>query len=493
MNPRTHAGDRDDARSAGPPARLSRRGLLRTAGLLPLAGGGAGCSAGYDLVRPDSAVRVAVAWSAAELVAFRRLIDHLDDLPGMRPKTYAVEPVPLGDDISTALAARGAGRVDVVMLPMPGLVWENRDVLEPLPRDLLSYGTVGENYDLVWRDLLFDPEEGSDPAAYGLPFKLAHESLVWYRTCVFAKYGLEPPRTWEEWTDVNAELVRRGVAPLAVAAADGWMLTLFFENVLLGHSPCAYRGLRGGSPRPWDHPKVRDTLVLLGQMWGAPGALSGGVKKSLVQQFPDAVLEVFRYHRAAMVLVPDFAEPFVRDFGRPEGDGCTDHWGIFAFPRVDAQDAPLIAGGDAAVLTRAAVDDAADLIRRLAHPSAPVNWIAGHGGFIPANRNTPQGSYTPKVGSFARQLHERPYQFDLSDQIGAIGGREGLWRVLQDLLAEVGNGHADLAPAAADRAIERLIALEDEAGGPDVDQTSLHLRRRAAAAAIDECVDLQGF
>jgi alpha-glucoside transport system substrate-binding protein len=432
-------------------------------------------------------VRVAVAWSAAELVAFRRLLDDLDGLDGWGPKPYAVEPVPLGDDISTALAARGAGRVDIVMLPMPGLVWENRDVVRPLPPEILSYSDFEGTYDLVWRDLLCDPNEGGDAAAYGLPFKLAHESLVWYRPCVFAEYGLEPPSTWEEWTQVNAELAHRGVAPLAVAGADGWMLTLFFENILLGHSPCAYQALRRGAPRPWDHPRVRDALVLLGQMWGAPHALAGGVRKSLVQQFPDAVLEVFRYHRAAMVLVPDFAQPFVHEFGRPEHDTCRDHWDIFAFPGVGAAKPPLIAGGDAAVLTQAAVDDAEDLITRLAHPSAPKTWITGHGGFIPANRNTPQSSYRGNVAPFARQLHDQSYEFDLSDQIGVIGGREGLWRVLQDLLAEVGDGRADRAQVAADRAIERLMTLEDQAVGADVDHSSKITRRRAASARIDAC------
>jgi alpha-glucoside transport system substrate-binding protein len=472
---------------------LSRRRLLQATGLLPLATAASGCSAGYDLVRPDRAVRVAVTWSAAELVAFRRLIRRLDDLPGMGPKTYAVEPVPLGDDISTALAARGAGRVDVVMLPMPGLVWENRDVLKPLPADLLSYDTVGESYDIVWRDLLFDAEAGSDSRAYGVPFKLAHESLVWYRTCLFAKHKLEPPRTWDEWRDVNARLVRAGIAPLAVAAADGWMLTLFFENLLLGSSPCAYTGLSASAPRPWSHPSVRDTFVLLGQMWGAPGALAGGVNRSLVQQFPDAVLEVFRYHRAAMVVVPDFAEPFVRAFGRPDDEGCTQHWGIFSFPPVDAPDPPLIAGGDAAVLTSAAIPEAEDLVRRLAHKSAPVDWIRNHGGFIPANRKTPQDHYTRTIAPFARQMHDEVFHFDLSDQIGAIGGREALWRVLQDFLAEVGDGHGDPAHQAADRAIARLIALEDEAERAGVGEAALDRRRRAAAGAIDDCIDLEGY
>ena len=49
-------------------------------------------------------------------------------------------------------------------------------------------------------------------------------------------------------------------------------------------------------------------------MWGRAGALSGGAGKALVQQFPDAVLEMCRYGRAAMVPAPDFAESVIRRF-----------------------------------------------------------------------------------------------------------------------------------------------------------------------------------
>lgn len=74
---------------------------------------------------------MAVTWSAAELASFRRVVDNLRRLPG--EMTYHVDLLPYGDDISAALAARGAGRPDVVLLPRPGLVAENLEVLAPLP------------------------------------------------------------------------------------------------------------------------------------------------------------------------------------------------------------------------------------------------------------------------------------------------------------------------------------------------------------------------
>ncbi|HZC27680.1 MAG TPA: ABC transporter substrate-binding protein [Actinopolymorphaceae bacterium] len=470
----------------------SRRSLLRGAALLPLAGSLSGCSFGADLLGVRRTVRVAVSWSAAELAAFRGVLDGLDHLPGQRPKDYSVEVVPLGDDIPTAVTARGAGRVDVVMLPVPGLVAENLGALERLPDGIWPGTDLSETYAPVWHSLLFHADAATGVSVpYGLPFKLAHDSLVWYRACLFDQLGLRPPTNWSEWLAVNDAIVARGggVAPLALGGADGWMLTGVFQNILLARSPCAYDLLSRqgpGRPRPWDLDEVRDAFRLLGQMWGAPGALAGGVKGSLVQQFPDAVLEVFHYHRAAMVVVPDFAEPFAERY-RADPPGCVDDVGVFAFPRVGAGVPPLIAGGDVAVLTKPAGDDAKDLLRRLADERAPLPWITGNHGFIAANRKAPQSFYTTVIEPFARQLHDRTFRFDLADQIGAVGGREGLWRVLQDFLARVGDGQGSRAEEATDRAIEHLLALEDASVESATDATRRNLARSQTATAIRSC------
>ncbi len=466
---------------------LSRRAWLRTAALLPLATAVGGCSTGAELFGLQRRVRVAVSWSAAELAAFRRVLDRIDRLPGMPKRDYSVDLVPLGDDIAAAFAAGGTGRPDVVMLPRPGLVKDNLEALAPLPDGVWPLGEAGESYAPIWRALLFQPDPGTDTRVpYGLPWKLAHKSLVWYRACLFDQHGLEPPRTWSEWIALNVELTRRRIAPLAVAGGDGWMLTDFFENVLLARSSCAYDMLTNPGPRPWDAPAVRAAFVLLGQMWSAPGALAGGVRRSLVQQFPDAVLEVFRYHRAAMVVVPDFAEPIVRRFGE-NPVGCADDVGIFAFPRIGTGARPLVAGGDVAVLTRPAGADAQDLLRRLARPEAAQEWISRDGGFIAANRTARDDLYSPEIEPFARQLRDEPFRFDLSDQLGAIGSREGLWRVLQDFLARVGNGHADQVESAADEAIARLQTIEDSPSGDQGDIEERAHARRQTTAGIEAC------
>ncbi len=411
----------------------SRRAFLGAATTLLVAG----CSS--DVLGLRRSVRIAVSWGGQELRAFHRVLDGLGTLD------YPVEVVPLGDDISTAFGARSTRQPDIVMLPQPGLVPRHLGDLEPIPEDLAHLGRAR-----LWADLLVH-----DGTTYGVPFKTAHKSAVWYRPSVFREVGVQPPRLWADWLTLNRSLTLAGIRPLSLAAGDGWVLTDFFENLLLGIAPAVYAGLATATnPRPSRQPDVAAALRLLGTMWSAPGALAGGVKRSLVQQFPDAVIEVFGYRRAAMVLASDFAEPVVRSFAADPND-----IGLFTFPSVTPGAlAPVVVGGDVMVLPKPTSDDARDLVRRLAAPTAPDPWIK-EGGFLVDGRVS---GYSPELTLLAKQLAAPGglLQFDLSDRLGRVGDINGLWRVLTDFLVRIGDRGSDVVPDAVDAAMTELRKVE---------------------------------
>ncbi|MEU4608411.1 ABC transporter substrate-binding protein [Kribbella sp. NPDC023972] len=380
-----------------------------------------------------------MSWSGQELRAFHDVLDGLGELD------YPVEVVPLGDDISTAFGARSARRPDIVMLPRPGLVPRHLRDLEPIPDDVADRGRAR-----LWAELLVH-----NGTTYGVPFKTAHKSAVWYRPSVFREVGVQPPRLWSEWLAVNRSLSSAGVRPLSLAAGDGWVLTDFFENVLLGTAPAAYAALAtADSPRPSRQRQIAAALRLLGTMWSAPGTLAGGVDRSLVQQFPDAVVEVFGHRRAAMVLASDFAEPVVRSFAADPDDV-----GLFTFPALTpGAAAPVVVGGDVMVLPKPTSDDALDLVRRLAAPAAVDPWVK-QGGFLVDGRDY---GYSPELARLAEQLSgpAGSLQFDLSDRLGRIGDINGLWRVLTDFLVRVGDKGSDVVPGAVDAAMTQLRKVE---------------------------------
>lgn len=396
-------------------AGVRRRTVLR-AGALAAVGGVTGCTSLSRTVGLGDFVRVAVSWSATELAAFRSVlaVRGADD----------IDLIPYGDDIDAALGARTSGRPNVVALPRPGLVDSIVDKLEPLPDNLWR-----PEYNHIW------PADKH----YALPFKLAHKSVVWYRKKLFDEHRLTPPQTWPEWLELNDRILAEpGLgAPLALGGADGWMLAGFFENVLLRNFAASYDALArpGHEPKLWQSGDLRNAFGMLAEMWGRPGVFAGGPKLALVQQFPDAVLEVFKYHTAAMLVAPDFADSVIRQFGVP-----TDEVATFTFPALTPSKGPLVAAGDLFVLTRPASERALDVIRFLGSARAPAPWIRDTGGFIAANAETDTALYSRTMARLAQDLQNEDIRFDLADQLGAAGGRDGLQRVLRVLLQDLAAG-----------------------------------------------------
>lgn len=426
--------------------RHTRRALLRAGMIAPLT---AACAPDVLLGDPG-VVRVGVSWSGAELAAFRTV------LAGLAP-TYPVEVVPLGDDIDTAFTAGGRSAPDLVMLPQPGRLAElvRLRKVRPVAPALWS-DAEGPRYAEHWGQLLF---HGGKP--YGVPFKAADKSLVWYDREQIARYRLGEPENWTlaDWLDRMEFLAETPSRLLALGAADGWVLTDVFENVLLAESPRYYDELAAArGDRSWDNPAVRAALRHLGTLWGHRHAFPGGVAATLTRQFPDALREVFEYRRAVLVVMPDFAEPIVRS-GLRRARRPESAVGVTAFPPVRAALAPpRIVGGDVMVITASANRRTEELVAALADPAAPLPWLERAGGFITPNmRATPR--YSELMAPFARQINARS-AFDLSDRIGAVGGRNGLWRILTDFLVTVGDGRTQRLGAAIDRAVDAMDAFE---------------------------------
>ncbi|WP_040836174.1 ABC transporter substrate-binding protein [Nocardia brevicatena] len=423
----------------------TRRTVLQAVALAPLA---AACAPDVLLGSPD-AVRIAVSWSGFELAAFRSLA-AVPMLP------CPVEVVPLGDDIGTAFTAGGRSAPDIVMLPQAGRVRDlaERGRLRPLPKSLWD-DAQGPRYVEQWRRLCWYRD-----TPYAVPFKAAAKSLVWYDRESLPEHRLSDPRDWtlSDWGDRMRGLIDAPRKLLALGAADGWVLTDLFENLLLAESPAVYETMgTAGAERVWDQPAVRAAFGHLGGLWGRRAAPAGGIGPALTRQFPDAVREVFEHRRAAVVVAPDFAEPVVRGALR-RARRREDVVGVAEFPAAGPGGyRPRIVGGDVMVVTASANPRADAVVTALATPQAPVPWIERTGGFLGPNLRT-VACYSAWLAPTAERLPSWPI-FDLSDRIGEVGGRDGLWRVLTDFLIAVGDSGDDIGAATA-RAVAALDRFE---------------------------------
>ncbi|WP_428965608.1 extracellular solute-binding protein [Micromonospora fluostatini] len=418
------------------PGRLGRRTLLRAAVAAPVAGL-AGCSGGA------TPVRVVVVWSAEELARFRAVLRGYPAGP--------VQATSAGDDIDAFLNARRLAGTspDVAILPRPGLVtaYARRGWLAQVEA-AASYRTPTGLADLL----------SPDGRRHGVWVKAAHKSLFWYLPSRLPT----PPATWDELVALARRLGARaragtGPAPLAVGAADGWVLTDWFENVLADVTdPPEYDALARGTA-DWQGRPVRAALLRLAELWGLPGAFPGGGRRALLTQFQESVIQVVRRREAVLLYGADFTDSVARTFRHGPEQPAT-----FRFPGARAGvDGPLLVGGDVAVAF-AGSTAGVRLVQWLTEVPSFGPWRRS-GGYLSPDVSVPPWDYPDSMTQLlATELRQAASpRFDLSDRLPApFTGSDGIgiWRIMQDFFADVTNA---VPPAEAVR--RTMVALSGAA------------------------------
>lgn len=407
-----------------------------------------GEAAGGALALPDlsgESLEVAAVWTGAEEERFTMVLDAFEEGTGA-----TVQYTSTGDDIAPVLTPRveGGNPPDVAMLPQPGLLTEfaGMDALQPLSADVES--GIDENYDTVWKDL------GTvDGELYGVWFKAANKSTIWYDVEALDAAGVTPPETWDDLVTASQTVSDSGATPWAVAGADGWTLTDWFENVYLSQAgPEMYDQLTEHEI-PWTDPSVEEALNTLAEIWGGDGFVAEG---ALQTDFPGSVTEVFANGNAAMVYEGDFVAGVIS--GETDAVVGQDA-NFFPFPAVGDQ-AAVVGGGDVAVgFTDSEATMA--LLQFLASPEAAEIWVA-EGGFTSPNASVDTSLYPDEISrGIAESLIAAgdAFRFDMSDQVpSAFGGTPGagMWQDLTDFLAD---------PTDVQGAMESLEANAAEAYG----------------------------
>jgi alpha-glucoside transport system substrate-binding protein len=396
---------------------------------------------------------VAGVWSGAEQKNFQKVLDAFTEKTGAQTRFVST-----GDNVSTVVGSKieGGNAPDVVMVPQVGVLQQfaARKWLKPLSAKVGA--KVDAGYAPVWK------EYGSvDGTLYGLYFKASNKSTVWYSPQALDQAGVEPPKTYEEMLAAGRTVADSGLPAFSVAGEDGWTLTDWFENVYLSQAgPEKYDRL-ARHEIPWTDPSVVRALKTLATLFSDDRLLAGGRKGALSTDFPGSVEQVFGPKpQAAMVYEGDFVAGVAEDeFGRKIGEDAT----FFPFPPVGTGAAPVVSGGDAAVVLKDGRNQEAAMafLEFLATPQAAAVWAA-EGGFISPNKGLDLGAYgDATLRATAKSLVDAgdTVRFDMSDQApAAFGGTKGAgeWKILQDFLRDPSDpaataGRLEAAAAAAYR------------------------------------------
>ncbi len=392
-------------------------------------GGGKETAATVTLPKLDGeSLEVAAVWTGAEQENFKKVLAEFEKRTGAK-----VTFVPAQDPIINFLGSKIAGGAppDVAMLPQPGAIKQAVDKSWAKPLGAEATKELTENYSQGWQDI--GKVAGKQ---FGVYYKAANKSLIWYNAQVFENAGAAEPKTWDELLTTAQTVYDSGVTPFSVGGADGWTLTDWFENVYLSQAgPEKYDQLAKHEIK-WTDPSVKEALTTLAEIWGKKDYVAGGASGALQTEFPASVTQTFTggdQPKAGMVYEGDFVQV---NIGETDAKVGTDAK-VFPFPAV-GDTAPVVSGGDAAVILEDSKASQA-LVTWLASPDAAAIH-AKLGGFLSPNKNVDMSAYPNEVQKkIAEALVAAgdDFRFDMSDQAPqAFGGTpgKGEWKALQDFL-----------------------------------------------------------
>jgi len=388
-------------------------------------------------------LEVAAVWSGVEQRNFELVLRAFTRQTGV-----AVRYASAGYSVPAFLDARLAeGRPpDVAFLPQPGLLRMYAAEHRLVPLNGIVGSVVAANYSPAWRQL------GSvGGTLYGVWFKAANKSLIWYNEGVFERAGVAPPASVDGLAGLAHRLAQSGMPAFSVGGQTGWTLADWFSNLYLRLAGPARYDLLAADKIPWTDPSVTAALRLMARVLD-PGVIAGGPRGALAASYSESVQQTFAAHpAAAMVFEGDFVAGIISGATRAVLGVDAD---VFPFPAVGQPGPMVVAGGDAAVLMRRSAGGEA-LIRYLASPQAAAIWAAA-GGFVSPNINLGLSVYPDAISrSIAASLLEAGdnFRFSLSDLTPAsFGGTEGqgMRKILQQFLVsrDVNSAAAQLELAA---------------------------------------------
>ena len=373
-------------------------------------------------------VTVWAVWSGAEQASFQKVLDGFNSQSGVTAQ-YSSK----GDQLPTVLgtAIAGGAPPDVAILPQPGLLHDLAAKGSLKPIDSFAGDALSANFAPVWKNLATD-----NGKLYGVYFKAANKSTIWYNAKTFQAAGLSStPQTWDNLKTAMSTLKQFGTTPFSMCGGSGWTLTDWFENIYLRTAGADNYNKLAAHTIPWTDQTVTTAFGFMQQIFSDPTNMVGGTQGAVSTVFPDCVGQAFGTSpKAAMVYEGDFVGSVIQGLSGSPQPG-TDY-NYFAWPSINGSPAGVSGGGDVAVMLKDTPQSEA-LIKYLTTADAGSIW-AKLGGFTSPNKQVPPASYPNDIAKRAAAdviSAGANVVFDMSDQApAAFGGTAGSgeWADLQN-------------------------------------------------------------
>lgn len=396
-------------------------GIAITGLVLAGCAGGDGGTGGGDFA--GETLEVSATWSGAEQANFEAVLDVFEQETGA-----TVNYTSFGDNGATTLNTQveGGNPPDVAVVGQPALMQQLATDGALVPLSDTAAANVADNYAQDWIDL------GTvDGELYGVWFKAANKSTMWYNADIYDEAGAEVPEDWDGFLEQLQIVSDAGYYGISIGADVGWPLTDWFENVYLRTAGGDMYDQLTAHEIPWTDPSVTEALEVLASLWGTPLVQPGAAQRT----FPDTIPAVFGANpEAGTVYEGDFVAGNIAD----DGNSVVGENALFYdFPSINGSAPAVVGGGDVAIAFN---DDEATqaLMAFLATPEAAEAWVP-NGGLTSPNQNVDTSLYPDDT---ARQIAEalvgaETFRFDMSDLTpSAFGGTpgQGFWQVMIEFL-----------------------------------------------------------
>jgi len=397
---------------------------------------------------PKGAVTVLGVWGGDERVAFQDAVAPFTQQTGIGVAFEGTR------DLAAVLTTRveAGNPPDLAILPNPGQLYELAAEGRLIPLDsFLDVGKITDDYGQSWVDLA-----SYDGHLYGIFYKVAIKSLVWYNPKAFEAAGYEIPTTWEELLALSDQIVADGGTPWCIGLesgpASGWPGTDWIEDIMLRTAGPEVYDQWVKHEIPWTDPAVKTAWETFGQIARNEDYVWGGTVGVLSTNFGDSPAPMFEeppgcyMHRQASFITGFF----------PEGLVAGEDYDFFPLPPIDEQwGTPALIAGDVIVMFND-TPEVRQLVEYLAGPEPQEIWAA-LGGFISANKNVSLDAYpddlTRKMAQAITQAEVA--RFDGSDLMPAAVGAGSFWSGVLDYV-----GGTDL-----DTVLEEIEATAVDAYG----------------------------
>ncbi|MBC7223543.1 MAG: carbohydrate ABC transporter substrate-binding protein, partial [Anaerolineae bacterium] len=372
-------------------------------------------------------VTVLGVWGGEELDNFREVVYPFTEKTGIGMAFEGTR------DLAAVLTTRvqAGNPPDLAILPNPGQMVElaKQGKLVDIST-FMDMDTLKQDYAQSWLDLA--SYEGK---LYGIFYKAADKSLVWYNPKAFAAKGYEVPTTWDEMIALSDQIVADGGVPWCLGiesgAASGWPATDWIEDIMLRTAGPEVYDKWVAHEIPWTDPAVKTAWEYFGQIARNEQYVYGGTTGVLTINFGDSPAPLFDdppgcyMHRQASFITGFF----------PEGVTEEDY-AFFPFPQIDPQwGTPALGGADLIVMLND-TPEARELMKYLASPEAQEIWAA-KGGFLSPNKRVSLDVYPDATTKAIAEalVSAEVFRFDASDLMPAAVGAGSFWKGTLDYVA----------------------------------------------------------